>query len=224
MPKVHVSVKRIQIDKSSTQIVGVAAGAAFVIVFCIFAARALIQQAGYQSKIIQGDETAVTQLKKDIKSTNNLVSSYQAFVSTPQNLIGGNPQGNGSQDGDNAKIVLDALPSKYDFPALTTSLEKILTSQKLKIQSISGTDDQAEQADKTSATPEVVPMPFQLSVAGNYKNIQKLIDTFHHSIRPFQIQTMQLSGSQQHMTLTMTAQTFYQPEKIFNVTKEPVKP
>jgi Tfp pilus assembly protein PilO len=221
--KAHASAKHLQIDKANSSIVAVTAVAAFVVVFAIFASKALISQMNFQGRVIDGKETAVKQLKTDIDSTNKLASAYKAFTSTPQNIIGGNPQGSGAEDGDNAKIVLDALPAKYDFPALASSLEHILSSKNLKIQSISGEDDQLDQTDQSSAQPQPVPMPFSISVQGSYGAIKQMMQEFHHSVRPFQVQSLQFSGSQDNMTLTMTAQTFYQPKTEFNVTTKEVQ-
>ncbi len=224
MAKLQISTKRILIDKTNSRIVIYTSIAAFMVVFTLVASKTLISQAMYQNRVISAKRTAVLQLKTDIASTSNLVTAYKAFVSTPQNVIGGDPNGNGPKDGDNGKIVLDALPSKYDFPALATSLESLLTSQNVQIQSISGTDQEiAQQSDQSSSNPQPVAMPFQISVSGDYQSIQNLIAAFNSSIRPFQIQTILMSGNDSNMTLTMTAQTFYQPEKIFSVSKEVVK-
>ena len=43
-----------------------------------------------------------------------------------------------ANDGDNGKIVPRCMPGQYDFPALATSLTKLLSGQGVKIQSISG--------------------------------------------------------------------------------------
>lgn len=224
MAKAHTYTKRVLIDKTNSSIVAITAIAAFVVVFALVASKTLISQAAYQNRVISAKKTAVSQLKTDIQATDSLAAAYKAFVGTSQNVLGGNPKGNGGQDGDNAKIALDALPSKYDFPALATSLEKLLTSQNVQIQSITGTDEEVTQSsDQSSPTPKPIAMPFQISVTGNYQSIQNLIDAFGRSIRPFQIQTMQLSGDQKNMTLTLTAQTFYQPEKVLNITTEVVK-
>ncbi len=224
MAKAHISTKRILIDKSQTTMVVATGIAAFVLVFSLVASKSLVGQMTYQNRVISAKKAAVSQLKDNISATTTLVNSYKAFVNTNQNVLGGNPTGTGAQDGDNAKVVLDALPSKYDFPALTTSLEKLITSQNLQIQSITGTDDEvAQSANATSAMPHAVAMPFQIAVTGSYQGIQNLIKEFNTSIRPFQIKTIQLAGSQNHMTLTLTAQTFYQPEKDFNVTKKVIE-
>lgn len=218
------STKRALIDKTNSTIVIVTAVAAFVVVFSLVASKTLVGEVIYQNRVISAKNTAVSRLKNDIQATNSLTTSYEAFVDTPQNVLGGSSTGTGSQDGDNAKIVLDALPSKYDFPALVTSLDKVITSQNVQIQSITGTDNEVAQLnDESSPNPTPVAMPFSISVTGNYQSLQNLINAFGHSIRPFQIQTMELSGSENSMTMTLTAQTYYQPEKVFSITKEAVQ-
>lgn len=224
MAKLALSTKRALIDKANTTVVVVTSVAAFVFVFSLVATKTLISQAAYQNRVISAKKTAVNQLKSDISASNQLKSAYQAFTNTTQNVIGGNPGGNGPQDGDNAKIILDALPSSYDFPALTTSLEKLLTNANVQIGSITGTDDQVAQSGNTSsATPQPVEMPFQISVNGDYTGVQSLINEFEHSIRPFQIQSLQISGSQGKLTMNLNAQTFYQPAKSLNINTKVVK-
>ncbi len=218
------SIKRTLIEKSNTTIVVSTSVACFIVVFCAVASLSLFNQFLYQNRVIGAANKAVGQLKTDIESTKSLEASYQAFVSTPTNSIGGNPNGTGPQDGNNAKIILDALPSKYDYPALVTSLEKILTSQSVQIQSITGTDDAAVQAaNQSSSAPSPQPMPFQVVVTGNYAAIQNVVSTFERSIRPFQVQTMELAGDQSQLTLTITAQTYWQPAKNLDIRTQVVQ-
>jgi len=224
MARAVSSTKRILITKSNSRMVATTAIAAFVVIFSLVASKALLTQASYQNRVIAKKKQALTQLKSDLNARDSLVNSYQAFVGTSQNVLGGNPSGSGDQDGDNARLVLDALPSKYDFPALATTLEKIINGQQLQIQNISGTDDEVtQQANQTSGTPQPLPMPFQVQVSGSYGSIQKLVGIFEHSIRPFQVQTMEFSGDDSNMTVSIGAQTYYQPEKSLNIKSEVVK-
>jgi len=224
MAKTVSFTKRSLISKANSTIVASTAIAAFVVVFTLFAAKSLTSQAAYQNRVISTKKKALTQLKSDLNARNSLVSSYQAFVGTSQNILGGNPTGTGDQDGDNAKIVLDALPSKYDFPALATSLEKIINQQGLSILGITGTDQElTQQSNQTSASPTPIAMPFQIQVSGSYQSIQNLVNAMEHSIRPFQIQTMELAGDQGSMTATISAQTYYQPEKSLQIKSEVVR-
>ena len=219
------STKRLLINKANTRIVVYVSVAAFILVFSLVATKTLIGQATYQNRVIDAKRVAVNQLKTDITASSQLKSAYSAFTSTPQNVIGGDPNGSGGQDGNNAKIVLNALPSTYDFPGLTTSLDNLLTTQNgVMINSISGTDDEVAQGNNlTSTTPTPSPMPFTIAVTGNYASIQGVINTFERSIRPIQIQTLSLSGTEPTITMTITAQTFYQPAKTLNITMKVVK-
>jgi hypothetical protein len=217
--------KRALISKANSTIVVATAVAAFIVVFAGFASKALFDQAAYQNKVISTKKKALATLNADIAAVDSLKESYTAFVNTPTNVLGGNPQGTGDKDGDNAKIVLDALPSRYDFPALATSLEKLITGQGLTIMGITGTDEEATQGEKQSSSdPQPVPMPYQVRVHGSYEGIKSLIDVFQRSIRPMQTQKIEISsGSQGAMEAIIDAQTFYQPEKNLNIKKEVVK-
>jgi hypothetical protein len=224
MARTNSFTKRSLINKANSTIVVATTLAAFVLVFALVAGKSLVDQLSYQNRVIDAKKMALDQLEADLAARDSLQTSYEAFVDDGPNILGGNPQGAGDKDGDNAKLVLDALPSKYDFPALTTSLEKVITGQNLSILGITGTDQEAAQADnQTSPDPQPVPMPFQVQVAGPYEGIQGLVDVFLRSIRPFQIQTIELTGDESSMTAVISAQTFYQPEKSLEIKQEVVR-
>lgn len=223
MAQTQVSLKRIGVDKTNSRIVGITAAAAFVVVFCIIASISLFGTLLYQNKVIGVKKTAVTQLEANLKARDSLVTSYKAFVSTPQNIIGGSTTGSSSNDGNNAKIILDALPSKYDYPALANSLEKLATSQGVAIKSISGTDDEVAQDVSSAKSTQPIAIPFDMTVSGSYDAIKNFVGAMERSIRPMQLQKTDISGSQEELTLTFTAQTFYQPEKTLGIKMKVVK-
>lgn len=218
------STKRLLIDKANNVMVIFVAVASFITVFSLVASRALLSQHAYQGRVTAQKEKAVKQLKANVAAVKDLQTAYQAFIGTPANVLGGNPTGQGDKDGDNAKLILDALPSKYDFPALTNSLEKVLTGQNFKILSIAGTDEEVQQdANKTSPNPVPVAMPFSLNIGGSYASMSFLLGTFEKSIRPIQLQTLDLSGTDSDMHAIVIAQTFYQPAKSLTITTRTIK-
>ncbi len=220
----NISTKQIQIDKANVRIVVAVSIAAFVTVFSLVASKALISQRTYQSKVIAKKQIAKDTLTSNLQAANQLVASYKAFVETPDNVIGGNPQGQADRDGDNARIVLDALPSKYDFPALATSLDKILSSQNYNIKSITGTDDEVNQSQVAlSATPQPIEIPFQVTVAATNQSLENLFTIFERSIRPMNIQMITLNATSNEVNVNITAKTYYQPEKALQIKKEVVK-
>lgn len=224
MARTTAFTKRALISKANSSMVIATTAAAFVLVFALVSGKALISQMAYQNRVINAKKTALTQLKSDLEARDSLQASYNSFVAENPNVIGGNADGDGEEDGDNATLILDSLPSYYDFPALTTSLEKIINSQNMSILGITGTDQEATEGDnQTSPTPEAVVMPFVVDVSGSYQSVQELTDVFQKSIRPFQIQTIQLSGDEGSMTASISAQTYYQPGKTLNIKSEVVK-
>lgn len=209
---VHISAKRLQLDRAKTVMVGAISGAAFVVMFSFVAARALLVQRSYQNKVIASQTKAVKQLKENIKSANQLALSYKTFVQQPTNIIGGSAKGNGPRDGDNAKIVLDALPSKYDFPAVATSLEKILLMHNAKIASISGIDEEIAQQSARQSMDQPVEIPFSIKLTSSYDADRVIVEVLQRSIRPIRIQSLQLAGKNSSLEMEVKAVTYYLPE------------
>lgn len=224
MARTTAFTKRVLITKANSSMVVATTVAAFIVVFALFAGKSLVSQMTYQNRVISTKKTALAQLKTDLSARDSLQASYNSFIAQNPNVLGGNAGGSADNDGDNASLILDSLPSYYDFPALTTSLEKIVGGQNLKIRAITGTDQEVTQgSNQSSPTPQAVPMPFQVEVNGSYQSVQSLTDVFLRSIRPFQIQTIELSGDEGNMNASFTAQTFYQPGKTLNIKQEVVK-
>lgn len=218
------SVKRSLIDKSNTRMVIIVSIAIFAVIFSLVAAKTLWGQAAYQGRVISAKTDAKKQLKADIKVANTLHASYSAFVGSSTNIIGGTAAGLGSKDGDNAKIILNALPSKYDFPALTTNLEALVQDQQVELTSLSGTDDEVAQSTNISSSdPQAVEIPFSLTVSGDYGKTQALISALERSIRPIAVRTVDISGGKDKLTTNISAVTYYQPAKSLNVKTKVVK-
>lgn len=217
------NLKRLQIDKANVRTVIAISVAVFVVVFCAVAVKSLISRQLYQQEVISSRVKAHEQLKENLVAAEELTKSYKKFVAESPNVLEGNPFGVGERDGDNAKIVLDALPSVYDFPALNSSLEKIVVKQNLKLQSVTGVDDEVNQVGQQSGSPEVVEMPFTLSVNGSYQDINNLVLQFEKSIRPFKMSRLVFSsGNNGTVDVTMDAKSYYQPAKSIEVKKQVV--
>jgi Tfp pilus assembly protein PilO len=213
--------KRALIDKANTVTVIAAGAAAFLVVFSLISAKSFVSQIQYQNKVIGAKRETLKTLKGNLEARDTIVKAYNSFSGTSTNIIAGSTtddlQDNG---GDNARLILDALPSKYDFPALTTSLEKLAAKQNVKIQKLSGVDDEvAQAAQQKSANPSAIPIPFSITIAGDYTQLKVFVEQLEKSIRPVQVQKFSVAVSEGNLEMTIDAQTFYQPEKVLEIRK-----
>lgn len=222
--------KRLMIDDATRSMVISVAVASFITIFALFSGHTLTKVMAYQNRVISKQNVALNQLTADVSATQQLSTEYTKFNNASQgNLLGGPTTGSGQNAGNNAKLVLDALPSSYDFPALATSLDGLLSNRGVTVGSITGTDTGSTTGASAAVAPatgnigSAAPIPISFSITGTYQNIQNVVGIFEKSIRPFQFLTLSLSGSQNALTLNVSAQTFYQPSASFNVTKEVVE-
>ncbi len=218
----NISGKHLQIDKAKSIMVISIAVAAGLLVFALISSKSLWSQAAYQKRVITEKKKAVTQLKSNVESIGKLEESYKAFINQPANIIGGSSSGTGDRDGDNGKIILDALPSKYDFPGLVSSLEKILSNNGFSIETISGTDDEVNQAS-AEKTGMPVEIPFEVSVKGPAASVPQTLAVLELSIRPMNVTKMVISGEDSEVTMTTNAKTYYLPEKAIKIDMKEVK-
>jgi hypothetical protein len=238
--------KKAKIDKANAVILGFIAVASFVVVFSLVSTRYLINQFSYQVRVQSAQDKSIKALEQDKTAANDLVKSYERFNDETTNIIGGTVNGENGSNGDNAKIVLDALPSVYDYPALITSVQSLISqTQGVVTESISGTDvgtastsatgaasttattsttaTSTPPATSTSAPSTPIAMPFTFSVQGSYAQMQQVITTFQESIQPMQILSISINGSDQTMTMNVSAQSYYLPASGFSVNTENVK-
>lgn len=218
--EVNTRSKRLQVEKNRSFTLAIVSIAAFVFVGSIMGSRSLYVELGYLSKVGDRKEEAVDQLEKNITAVATLQESYDTFKNQSPNLLGGSTDGTGDKDGDNAKLVLDALPDSYNFPALTSSVERLLEGY--QINSIAGSDDVLSQG---SVNPSIgaVEMPFNVDVKGSYADTRALLDKFRRSIRPISITKLELRGTDQDIQMTMSAKTYYQPQRGLEINDEVVE-
>lgn len=222
--KPQFSVKRIAIDKANTTLIVIITATIFVVVFSLVATKALYSQMRYQSRVIGKKETTLRQIEDNTKKVEKLNTAYKEFSSEITNSIGGNPKGAGDRDGENARIILDALPSKYDYPALITSLNKLAQTAGYQLTNITGTDDELNQSEnQSSSSPTPIEVPFSLEATIVQTDGVKFLQLFEKSIRPIEILKLTVTSSEGNLDIIVEAKTYFQPEKKLNVTEETVK-
>lgn len=221
--KAHTSVKHDIIDRDNSRIVVAVAIAVFLVVFCGFALRTLFSQSLYHGRVIDEKTKTLRQLEDNQEALSSLEQSYLAFVNESENILGGSPSGDGPLDGDNAKVVLDALPGVYDYPALTSSFEKILKEGGYEINSLGGSEDASIQ---NVATNDVTPIsiPYTFSFSSSVDGAEALLGTLQRSIRPMHVTRLNMTVNQNgSITTDVTLNTFFTQEKTFDLGSKEVQ-
>ncbi len=237
-----ISGKHLLIDKANQFALVSLSVAVVIFIFGLFAALALFKQNTYNQRVIKEKKKALKQIKTNHENVKELTDAYRSFATETTNVLGGNPAGEGPKDGDNPRIILDSLPSKYDFPGFASSMEKLIQSQgNLTIESLGGTDtgsgatastskastsktSNSKASSSTSSSPVVpIPLVMPITVRSDYAKIQQYIKSLENSIRPIYIDTFRLNGSDNNLQLELRIQTFYLPEKIIEVKSKVVE-
>jgi len=234
LSKSHKSIKHQIIDKDNTRTVAAVALATFIVIFSLFAVRALFSQSLYHGRVVAEKETALTELKQNKESIETLKQSYTEFVGEQTNILGGNSTGSGPIDGDNARLVLDSLPSLYDYPALSSSFEKILKDGGYKIGSIGGSGDtiSVETGDEieieTGINPEegvitAEEVPYSLSFTSTRDRAEDFLITLERSTRPMYVDSLQIQVGEKTLVTNVVLHTYFAQGKSFELGFKEIK-
>jgi hypothetical protein len=242
-----ISSKQLKIEKANTTIIIVLSVCSFLIVFSILGTKALLSQYSYQNRVTTAQGKTITTLQANRVAAEKLIKSYNTFNGQTTNIIGGSASAiTSNQDGTNAKIILDALPYTYDFPALATAIQNLITVPGVTISGITGTDSGSgssvsaapvatpstttaktpTSSTAVSSTPQpvsAIPIPFTFTVSGSYTNMTAVLTNIERSIRPINVGSIVLSGSDNDMTMVVTANTYYFPSKGLDTSTEIIK-
>ena len=188
------SSKRLGIQKANTVMFGSIIAASVIVSFSLVTLNFLWNLRGFNNRVIEARSEALTTLQQNALNVQELKQRFTAL----------------EEDDINSKVVLDALPSVYDFPAIATSIDKQVEKDSLKLINFSG-DDLSAEAAKSAIVPEPVAISFNLTVEGNYEKIGDFITNLEKTIRPLVIDSIELSGSDSAMTADLVLHTYYQP-------------
>jgi hypothetical protein len=216
--KPKVSVKHLMIDKKQSSMLIVIVVATIVTVFCLVATKSLVSKGLYQRRALHARREVDSTLVDNYESAKTLFKQYKLFAEQQPNMLGGLVNGNTNRDGSNPRLVLDALPSTYDAPAVASSIEKVLVGRNITISSLKVTDDPSSNPSKPEANPKTKTIAFSFEGKSNYNNSLQLLKDFERSIRAFDVNTIEISGSDSDLKLTVGMTTYYQPAKSLDLT------
>lgn len=232
------SIKHAIVERTNSFIVIMVSVSVFILVLSFFVSRSFISQATYQHRVTGKKVDALNTLKANRQAADSLKEKYTAFATNQINVLGGVKDDSGPLGGENPKIILDALPSEYDYPALSVSIEKILRDGSYIIETLGGSEatagaesvvpaatSQSSTTDAASGTPVVTPIeiPYPMTVGGNATQMKDLFTTLERSIRPMRVNSFTITKNSGNLSAAIDMTTYYLPATGLTITTETVQ-
>jgi len=191
----------------------------------------LVQKIIFNAKIQTEKNKTIATLKTD----NNNIADLEAQVrvlDTNQALI----DSKASPTDQPVQVILDALPSDANSPALGASLQNKLlagipglTLETLQVDPVAGveslsTDTTTVQAAPTSGSSDQSQITFRFSVSGPDTALKKVLTNLELSIRTIDVTSLKIESQGSNQLLTVEARAFYEPVRTVQLTDKVVKP
>lgn len=198
--------KRQAIAKAKSTVLTTVVIASIVISFSLVTLNFLWDLRGYNTRVLGQKQEARKTLEANVESAEQLKTRFEMFES-----------------GDiKSKDILDALPSKYDFAALITSIDVLARRSGMALDGFIGVDDSDNAAD-SMVEPQPVEIPFSVVVIGRYDDLEKFVRNLQRSIRPMRVDSIAISGNDKNIKAEISLTTYYQPAAVINVEYKEVR-
>lgn len=217
MNSADLSTKYSLIKKASSNMFVAIAIASFIVSFSLVTMKFLWDLRGFNNSVESAQEETLDTLNQNIQNFSTLSEDFKVFndrestrlVEDADELFG-DEKNKDAKLKTNSTIVLDSLPSKYDFPAIATAMQIVASRAGVQLSGFDGSDS-IEGSPTSQAVPEPIDIPFNVSIEGTYEAIQRFITLTAVSVRPYYIDSVQFSGSDDALKVTMQMHTIYQP-------------
>lgn len=218
--------KREQIRSNNKQLFLWVAGGSIVVSFSLVISVFLVKQLIFNEKVLTEKGISSKNLATNIVNAKQLDENVNELRSNPSlKSARSNPEEN------NLDVIIDALPYDGNTVDLGASLQDVIVSG-VSVDSLGvlGSDSvDAALDDGTSVVTEAIgssqPSKFSFGISGTPDEIKGFIDRLNRSIRPIKITQMQLQpAGEGKITVTATAETYYQPSTVFELKEKVVKP
>lgn len=217
--------KRQQIEKANRSMFAWVAGASVIVAFAVVAAQFMIQQGMFNEKVLNEKRATDRTLSQNLEAVDTLKGEVNTLLAN-NSLAAARAQ----SDDSNLQVVLDALPPTQDSLNLGTSLQSVLLGgnvqriDSLIVDAAAAAQDEFVQDASQVGTTGPVEIPFQFTINGNYDQIKNALLALERSIRPIQVRAINIEGSDNSLTATIDAVTYYQAGKTIELQEKTVTP
>jgi len=222
--------KRTQISKANRVMFIWVAAASALVSFALITSFFLAQKLIFNEKVLSEKSNTVTTLNQNNKVVSDLETQVRVLdTNTDLASIKAN-------DSDQAiQVILDALPSEVNSPALGASLQtKLLagidglTLESLQVDPVQGVEsltdgaDTVQDASATGAVDNIIT--FSFSVSGKPEQLKQVLTNLERSIRTIYVTRLQVENQQDKQIMTVQGRAFYEPVKNVALKNKVVKP
>lgn len=164
----------------------------------------------FNNKVISAKNQTVETLKANNKAVPELVNKIRL-----QNASEALGDSRAQSEEEPLQVILDALPADANSAALGASLQEVLlksdgvTLTSLNVDLVSGAES-STTLTTTSSESNTIGFTFVVSVK-NLDDLHGLLTRLERSIRAIKVNSMTIEMQQSQITMTVTAEAFYQP-------------
>lgn len=188
------------------------AGGSVVVAFALVASIFLFGQLLFNNKVLAEKSRTDKVLRQNVSTSTTLKENINVLLAD-KNLSAARAVATDS----NLQVVLDALPAVNDATNFASSLQKVLlvgvdgidalTIESLSTSGAAETGEAAGDAEPTKGAQEII---FSFTVVGDDKKIAETLTKLERSIRPINIISVSLQGTNAQLQTTVRAKTYYQ--------------
>lgn len=211
---INVTSKRVKLEKANSQIFIATAAASFVIAFCAVWLNIIWEEKQFQDIVISERKEVLDQAQENIANIEELKTSFVNLENANDLLVG---QG----DEANSTVILDALPPKYDFPAVASSMDDIAKRSGVLLLTFTG-DDLVEEAVDSAIEPFPTQIPFRVVINGSSSATEEFLVNLERSIRPMSVSSLNISGTDDELETVLEIVTHYQPSVNVDITTKTI--
>lgn len=218
--------KRQQIAGTRKEVLMWVAIASAVVVICLVVGMNIFQRIQYQMKVNTEISKTAKTMEVNVKAIDGLIKNVNDLRAN--RLL--TAPGLKADDSTVFQVVIDALPTENDSVSLSSSLQnKILNRSGVTIEQISvdgesssSSNDDDEVATASVEFPVAQPINFRISIVGTYESIKQTLADIERTIRPIIINSLEISGTDDRLTVTIQATTYYSSNVNFQVGEKEV--
>lgn len=176
------------------------------LVSCLFFSKKI----AFNNKVISAKNQTVETLKANNEAVPELVNKIRL-----QNTSEALGDSRAQPEEEPLQVILDALPADANSAALGASLQEVLLKSdgvnltSLNVDLVSGAESSTSVAT-TSSESNTIGFTFVVSVK-NLDDLRGLLTRLERSIRAIKVNNMTIEMQQSQITMTVTAEAFYQP-------------